>query len=122
MKHGWWFVAAGALALSGCLLDLYGGDPRLQCKNSSTREVVAVGIGDPADPTWKRDLDPVLGPGSSSEVVDLPVAGDLRLWVRVADTARDWDTVVFHPVHFEVGQFRLLEVSGNDPLKVSTVR
>jgi hypothetical protein len=79
-----------------------------------------VGIGEPDDPTWKRDLDPLLLPGKSSEVIDLPVAGGLRLWVRVADTARKWDTVLNSPMDVEVGEFRLLEVSGNERWKLST--
>jgi len=114
--------AVGILGLSGCLLDLYGGDPRLQCKNSSLLQVSQVGVGEPDDPTWKRVLDPLLMPGKSSEVIDLPVAGELRLWVRVTDTARRWDTVLVYPIGFDVGQFRLLEVSGTDRLKLSTLR
>jgi hypothetical protein len=114
--------AVGVLGLSGCLLDLYGGDPRLQCKNSSSVQVSAVGIGDPDDPTWIHELDPLLLPGKSSEVIDLPVAGDLRLWVRLTDTARQWDTVLLHPIGFEAGQFQLLEVSGSDRWKLSTLR
>ena len=121
MKIGW-ILGLGMIGLSGCLLDLYGGDPRLQCKNSSLVQVRAVGVGDPDDPTWTHDLDPLLMPGKSSEVIDLPVAGDLRLWVRVTDTARHWDTVLVYPIRFDVGQFRLLEVSGSNGLTLSTLR
>lgn len=113
---------AVVLVMSGCLLDLYGGDPRVQIKNSSAFQVQAIGIGPASDPTWKHDLDPVLGTGRSSEVVDLPVAGDLRVWIRVTDSARIWDTVLVDELSIEVGQFRLLEVSGSDRSKLSTLR
>lgn len=114
--------AAVVLGMSGCLLDLYGGDPRVQIKNSSAFQVETIGIGLASDPTWKHDLEPVLGTGKSSEVVDLPAAGDLRLWIRVTDTARTWDTVLVNELSIGVGGFRLLEVSGSDRSKLSTLR
>jgi hypothetical protein len=113
-------AAAVAVVLSGCLLDLYGGDPRVQIKNTSAFQVRAVGIGAASDPTWKHDLDPVLLSGRSSEVIDLPAAGRLRLWVRVADSTAAWDTVLVDELSVGVGDFRLLEVSGGVREKLST--
>jgi len=101
-------------------VDLYGGDPRLQLKNSSAFLVKAVGIGDPDNAAWTHDLEPILKSGKTSEVIDLPVAGDLNLWIRVSDTATSWDTLLIRPQAFDVGEFRLLEVSGQEHNRLST--
>lgn len=108
------------LVVSGCLVDLYGGDPRLQFKNSSDFLIRSVGIGDPDNPTWKHDLDPALKPEKSSEVIEMPVAGDLRLWIRVSDTAMSRDTVLTRVESFEIGEFNLIEVSGKELSGLST--
>ena len=115
-----WIVAALGLPLSGCLVDLYGGDPRLQFKNSSAFLVRSVGIGDPDRPAWKHDLNPVLKTGKSSEVIDLPAAGDLHLWVLVSDTGNKWDTLLVREMSFEVGNFEQLEITGETLPKLST--
>lgn len=113
-------MAISFAALSGCLVDLYGGDPRLQLKNSSAFLVEAVGIGDPDNAAWKHDLEPILKTGKTSEVIDLPVAGDLNLWIRVSDTTAGWDTILTRPQAFDVGGFRLIEVSGQERNRLST--
>lgn len=113
-------MAIMVAALSGCLVDLYGGDPRLQLKNSSVFQVKTVGVGDPDNPTWTHDLEPILKTGKTSEVIDLPVSGDLNLWIRVSDTTTSWDTVLVRPQGFEIGAFRLLEVTGQDRSELST--
>ncbi len=110
----------GLLSLSGCLLDLYGGNPRLQVKNSSAFLVRSVGIGEAEDPTWKHDLDPILKSGKSSEVIELPVAGTLRLWIQLGDTTTAWDTLLIRTLDIEAGAFQLLEVSGLSPSELST--
>lgn len=113
-------LAAAALLVSGCILDLYGGDPRVQIRNSSGFFVRTIGIGNPSDPSWKHDLDPLLKMGKSSEVIDLPVAGDLRMWIQVTDTLGVWDTVMVREQSFDVGEFRLIEVSGLVASNLST--
>lgn len=113
-------VGIAFAALSGCLVDLYGGDPRLQLKNSSIFQVATVGVGDPDNPVWTHDLEPILKTGKASEVIDLPVAGRLDLWIAVRDTASGWDTVLVRPQDFELGGFRLLEVKGQDRSELST--
>lgn len=113
-------LAFGAATLSGCLVDLYGGDPRLQLKNSSVFQVRTVGVGDPDNPTWTHDLEPILRTGKVSEVIDLPVAGDLNFWILVSDTTTSWDTILVRPQRFDLGGFRLLEVKGQDRSELST--
>ena len=113
-------MGIGIAALSGCLVDLNGGDPRLQLKNTSVFLVKTVGVGDPDNPTWTHDLEPVLKTGKTSEVIDLPVAGDLNLWILVSDTAAGLDTVLLRPQRFDLGGFRLLEVNGQDRSELST--
>lgn len=115
---------AGLLAmaglLGGCLVDLQGGMPRIQFKNSSAFRVTSTGIGDPDDPTWSHELEPVLKPGKSSEVIDLPVAGALDLWVRLSDSTSSWDTVLVRRIDLDLGDFELLPVSGQAPSELST--
>ena len=118
-RRGWW-IGAGLLFLSGCLVDFYGGAPRLQVVNGSGFAVKAVGIGNPADSVWIRAFDPVVRPGQRSEVVDLPVAGRLRLWMRVADTSGNWDTVLTGTLALGVGDSRRWEVSGDQRSRLST--
>ena len=108
------------LLVTGCLIDLYGGDPRLQFKNSSAYLVRSVGIGDADNPTWKHDLDPALKPEKTSEVIEMPVAGDLRIWIRLTDTAEIWDTLLIRTESFEIGEFNLIEVSGEQRSELST--
>lgn len=113
-------VGIAFAALSGCLVDLYGGDPRLQLKNSSVFQVATVGVGDPDNPVWTHDLEPILKTGKASEVIDLPVSGNLDFWILVRDTAASWDTLLVRPQDFELGGFRLLEVKGQDRSELST--
>ncbi|HQF54092.1 MAG TPA: hypothetical protein PK208_03130 [Fibrobacteria bacterium] len=120
MIRGFFAMGIAIAALSGCLVDLYGGDPRLQLKNTSAFPVKTVGVGDPDNPTWTHDLEPVLKTGKTSEVIDLPVAGDLNLWILVSDTAAGLDTVLLRPQRFDLGGFRLLEVKGQDRSELST--
>ncbi len=118
-KRGWW-IAAGLLSLSGCLVDFYGGAPRLQVVNNSGFTVWAVGIGNPADSVWTHSFDPLVRPGQRSAVVDLPVAGRLRLWIRVADSVAGWDTLLTGELSLGVGDSRRWEVSGDQRSRLST--
>lgn len=118
--RGWGLLGVACVLTSGCLIDLYGGDPRLQFKNSSAFLVQSVGIGDVDNPPWKHDLDPALKPEKSSEVIEMPVAGSLRIWIRVSDTAKTWDTVLTRLEEVDFGEFNLIHVSGQQRSELST--
>ena len=116
-----WLVLGGAaLWLTGCLVDIYGGDPRLQIKNSSLFYIRSTGIGNPDNPTFFHELDPVLRPEKNSEVIELPAAGDLHFWVRVSDSAKSWDTVLQCVRSVDIGQFQIIEVLGEQRGALST--
>jgi len=118
---GWCVVGLVAPWLTGCLVDIYGGDPRLQVKNSSLMYVRSVGIGDPDKPSFLHEMDPVLKPEKSSEVVELPAAGDLKIWVKVSDSAKSWDTILVCPRSVDLGEFEIIEVSGEQRGSLSTL-
>ncbi len=108
------FLGLAVVLLGGCLVDLYGGTPRLQYKNSTPFQILTVGIGDRDRPTWKHDFEPRLKAGKSSEVIDLPTAGDFQMWIHISDTLAGWDTVLIRQDRLEMGDFRLVEVSGDN--------
>lgn len=98
------------LGFTGCMVDFYGGEPRLQVGNGSHRwNLQSVGLGDTAKPGWTRGFDPGVAYGGLTEVMDLPVAGDLKLFLRVRD-ASGLDSVVLWNLTLEVGDFRKLQM------------
>jgi len=98
------------LGFTGCMVDFYGGDPRLQMFNGSRRwNLQALGLGDPAKPGWTRGFDPAVAYGGLTEVMDLPVAGDLKLFFRVRD-ASGRDSVLLWHLTEEAGDFRKLQI------------
>lgn len=72
-------LVCAIILLSSCLADLEGGDPRLQVRNTWSDTIRGVSIGG-----WRHDFDPLVAPGASSEIIELPVAGsfDIALWAR----------------------------------------
>ena len=97
--------------LGGCLLDLYGGPPRVRIRNSTSADTVKlVGIGDADSPGWTQAFDPAVAPGKSSSTVDLPVGGELNLFLRVRDSAGT-DTIVPRRVSVGSGGYLELEVA-----------
>lgn len=99
------------LGLSGCMVDFYGGNPRLQVLDGSRRwKLESVGLGDTAEPVWTRGFDPPVAYGGLTEVMDLPVAGDLNLFLRLRDTL-DKDTTILHPLSEGAGDFRKIEMA-----------
>lgn len=98
------------LGFTGCMVDFYGGDPRLQLSNGSRRwNLESVGLGDAARPGWTRSFDPHVAYGGLTEVMDLPVAGDLKLFLRVRDTSGRDSVLLWHLTE-EAGDFRKLQV------------
>jgi hypothetical protein len=99
------------LPLGGCLLDLYGGDPRLRVRDATACDtVLSVGLGDPSDPAWSRSFSPAVAPGKSGETVDLPVGGRLQLFVLVRDSAGN-DTALARTIDDEAGDYVELDVA-----------
>lgn len=89
--------------LSSCLVGLEGGDPRLQLQNTWSDTVHAVSIGE-----WKRSFDPVVAPGSISEIVEVPVAG--RLIIGIWGTREGRDTLLDkREVEIGLGEYVRLE-------------
>ena len=75
------------LTLSGCMVDLYGGDPQLQVQVDSHRwKLESEGLGDTTSPVWMVSFDPPVGGGAVTRVENLPVAGNLKLFLRLSDT------------------------------------
>ena len=98
------------LGTSGCLVDLYGGDPRIQVSNHSHRWTVrSVGLGDTARPGWSKSFDPAITFGALTEAMDLPVAGRLNLFVRLRDTS-GLDSAITAPLSVDAGDFRKLQL------------
>jgi hypothetical protein len=103
----WTFLALG---VSGCLVDLYGGDPRIQLSNQSHRWTIrSVGLGDGAKPGWSKTFDPAIAYGGLTQAMDLPVAGRLNLFLRVRDTSGA-DSLITAPLSVEAGDFRKLQM------------
>jgi hypothetical protein len=97
-------------ALTGCLVDLYGGDPQLQVQVESHRwKLESEGLGDTLSPVWMVSFDPPVGGGAVSKVQNLPVAGNLNLFLRLSDTLGK-DTVVHHLLDAGVGDFLKLDL------------
>lgn len=96
-------LACVAVLFASCLADLEGGDPRLQVRNTWADTIQGVSIG-----TWRRDFDPPVAPGSSSEIVELPVAGtiDIGLWAR--RDGRD-TLLVVRRIEIGLGDFERIE-------------
>lgn len=104
-----WSMLA-VFCLQGCLLDLYGGDPRVQMRNRcGTYRVEELRAGDPDQPAWSRVFDVPVDSGKVSEVVDLPMAGDLRMSVRLVSVSGG-DTVVPFALSTDVGGFVQVDV------------
>lgn len=118
---GWMLLGMVSAGFFGCLVDIHGGDPRLQIKNSSSFIVRSTGIGDPQKPTFIHELNPALKPEKSSEVIELPAAGRLNLWIRISDSAKNWDTVLYRPHSIDLGEFQTIEVSGEQRGVLSTL-
>ena len=98
------------LVTTGCMVDFYGGDPRIQVANGSRRwNLESVGLGDTAEPGWTQGFDPRVAYGGLTEVMDLPVAGDLKLFLRVRDTSRR-DSVLLWHLTAEAGDFRKIQM------------
>lgn len=101
------------LGVSGCMVDFYGGNPRLQLADGSRRwTLLSAGLGDTARPAWTRSFDPPVVRGGSTEVMDLPVAGDLTLFLRLRDTLGE-DSAVWIHLKEDIGDFRKLEIGEN---------
>lgn len=101
----------GACLLSGCLVDLYGGNPRIQVSNQAPRwRIRSVGLGDTADPLWSESFDPLIQPGAMTRVMEVPVAGQLRGFVGLRDSLGR-DSVAWLRLNLEDGAFRKLEMS-----------
>jgi len=99
--------------LDGCLVDLYGGDPRLQVRNrTGGGKVIDLRLGDSLRPGWVHEFDPPVDSGQFSEVLELPAAGELLLRARV--TGPSLDTVIAFRRRVVVGEFCLVEIS-RDP-------
>lgn len=110
MKYREFLIVGLATAwVSGCLGDLYGGDPRIQVRNrSGGGKVVELRLGDPARPGWSHEFDPSVDSAGLSEVVDLPAAGELRMWAHV--TGPSLDTLVYIQRRIPVGGFCQVEI------------
>lgn len=108
-------VLAGLAAscLGGCILDLYGGVPRIQLRNSTTSyRIESVGLGPLQNPTWSHALDPALKPEALSEVVDLPSPGTFDLVVRAS---LDQDTFLVRTrLDVSAGDYRRLEITEDE--------
>jgi hypothetical protein len=106
-----YLLLALLLGLSGCLLDLYGGNPRFQVTNASHRwKLESVGLGDTSKPGWTEQFDPPVVFGGLTQVLDLPVAGDLKIFLRLRDTL-GIDSVAHLRLSVEAGDFRKLEIA-----------
>lgn len=92
--------AAGVL--SGCLLDIYGGAPRVQLENRTTLPVRSITLGPPGASAWSHTFAPSVTPGKRSQTFDLPAAGDLRLFATFegTDSVRALETGRFEPGTF----------------------
>lgn len=98
------------LCVCGCMVDLYGGNPRLQVVNDSPRwKLESAGLGDTARPGWTLGFDPPVAHGGLTQVMDLPLAGELKLFLRLRD-ATGRDSVVFFLLSEEAGDFRKLQM------------
>jgi hypothetical protein len=98
------------LGFSGCMVDLYGGNPRLQVAVGSRRwKLESVGLGDTSKPGWTEEFDPLVTYGGLTQVMDLPVAGDLNLFFRLRDTTGK-DSVAQFLLKEDAGDFRKLEM------------
>jgi len=96
---------------SGCMVDLYGGNPRLQVSNDASRwRIRHVGVGDTADPLWRESFDPLIHSGSTTRVMEIPVAGAIRVFVGIRDSL-DRDSVAQVQLLVEDGEFRKLEMT-----------
>ena len=97
--------------ITGCMVEMYGGNPRLQVANNATRwRVRSVGVGDSANPVWREAFDPLIGYGATTRVLEVPVAGRLRVFVEIRDSL-DRDSVAHFSVLLEDGGFQKLEMS-----------
>jgi hypothetical protein len=72
-------LLAATAGLASCLLDLEGGPARIQVRSSGSDTLSALSID-----AWHHDFSPLLVPGRTSETIELPVSGRLRigLWAR----------------------------------------
>ena len=107
------------LVLQGCILDLYGGNPRLQIENQAAGwRVDQVGIGDTLQPVWYSVFDPPVVSGTSSAVVESPVAGRVRLHLRLRDTTGD--TLLQTEVQLQEGDFLklLVDLDSNRSVRI----
>lgn len=93
----------GLVALTGCLLDLEGGPARVQVRASGTDTLVALTID-----AWRHDFVPTLVPGKTSETIELPVSGRLRLSLWARRDGRD-SLVSSRVVAIGVGEFVRIE-------------
>lgn len=92
--------------LGGCLLDLWGGSPRLQVRDDDTlASVAAVELyGTDSVAVWRQDFEPAVAPGALSRVFDAPESGALRLRIVWTDSSR----TPLGKVSCDPGDFRLL--------------
>jgi hypothetical protein len=101
-------LLAAGIGLEGCLVDLYGGEPQLQIQVDSHRWVLeSEGLGDTASPVWTVAFAPPVGGGAVTQVENLPVAGTLKLFLRLSDSLGT-DTTVFDRLDAGVGVFKKL--------------
>lgn len=84
MKTGILASTSLAVLLSSCLAGLEGGDPRVQVRNTWSDTVRAISVG-----SWMRPFQPPVAPGSTSEMVELPVAGRLIIGIWGVCEGRD---------------------------------
>lgn len=105
----WAGMAVGLL--SGCMVDLYGGNPRIQVSNEAARwRIRSVGLGDTVSPLWRESFDPLIRLGGTTRVMELPVAGSLQGFIELRDSL-DRDSVARLPIRLEDGAFQKWELS-----------
>lgn len=94
---------AGAAGLASCLLDLEGGPARIQVRSTGTDTLSSLSID-----AWRHDFAPLLVPGKSSETIELPVSGRLRIGIWARRQGRD-TLVSSRLVDVGVGEFVRIE-------------
>lgn len=105
----WAVIAAGLL--SGCMVDLYGGNPRIQVSNEAPRwRIRSVGLGDTASPLWRESFDPLIHSGATTRVMDVPVAGTLKGFLELRDSL-DRDSLARIQLRLDDGAFQKWEMS-----------
>lgn len=96
-------LLATTVGLVSCLLDLEGGPARIQVRSTGTDTLSALSVD-----AWRHDFAPLLLPGKSSETIELPVSGRLRIGIWARREGRD-TLVSSQIVDVGVGEFVRIE-------------